>query len=46
MSLPPRKVGSMNSVHGSETLEQLLRRDLEAWILAKAAIAKAKGGPA
>jgi hypothetical protein len=26
-----------------ETLDQLLRRDLEAWILAKAAIAKAKG---
>jgi hypothetical protein len=25
-----------------ETTEQLLRRDLEAWILAKAAIAKAK----
>jgi hypothetical protein len=26
----------------TETLEQRLRRDLEAWILARAAIAKAK----
>ncbi len=26
-----------------ETLEQLMRRDLEAWRLAKAVIAKAKG---
>ena len=26
-----------------ESLEELLRRDLEAWLLAKAAIAKAKG---
>lgn len=38
---------SMNKTRSmNETLEQLLRRDLDAWILAKAAIAKAKGGAA
>jgi hypothetical protein len=26
----------------TQTLEEMLRRDLEAWLLAKAAIAKAK----
>jgi hypothetical protein len=33
-----RKDSTMNA-----TLEELLRRDLEAWLLARAAIAKAKG---
>ena len=29
-----------------ETLEELLRRDLEAWLLAKAAIERARGAKA